>query len=176
MDDLDELIFAELNFRWVSEGYYLLQLAKDHWSVTWGRYWSNIIRKKEKSFFNLFSRDILAFCRSINLHTEYTIQILYLRIWYIKLYLYFSIWCTNFRFFLFTSKYRECRFHGYIISIQSILRLCQQKRLSFGKCPRTFLLCAFHSWASYQICKIARCACTGNAGKVLFTTNFKGMC
>ena len=30
------------------------------------------------------------------------------------------------------------------------------------------------SWASYQICKIAGCACTGDAGNVFPATDFKG--
>ena len=32
----------------------------------------------------------------------------------------------------------------------------------------------FLSWASYQICKIAGCACVGNAGNVFPATAFKG--
>ena len=34
--------------------------------------------------------------------------------------------------------------------------------------------CVFKAWASYQICKIAGCACAGNAGNVFPATNFKG--
>ena len=45
-------------------------------------------------------------------------------------------------------------------------------------CQPTFVthctLCGHTSWASYEICKIAGCACTGNAGNVFPATNFKG--
>ena len=34
----------------------------------------------------------------------------------------------------------------------------------------------FKTWASYQIRKIAGCACAGNAGNVFPATDFKGNC
>ena len=34
--------------------------------------------------------------------------------------------------------------------------------------------CQISTWASYQICKIAGCVCTGNVGNVFPATDFKG--
>ena len=85
-----------------------------------------------------------------------------------------------------SGEYSRCTMNGYmtIISWQLVLnsRLLQVllmfcKQIAWDEqCIKTngFIIPLYASWASYQIRKIAGCACAGNAGNVFPATDFKG--